>query len=91
MWLFLFTELILFGGLFIVYAVYRFAHPDAFHLAAAELDTFVGTVNTLILLTSSLTVAMSITAVQEGRKGFALHAREHDDHHGPCVPREQVL
>ena len=72
MWLFLFTELILFGGLFIVYAVYRYAHPDAFHLAAVELNTFVGTVNTLILLTSSLTVAMSITAVQEGRKGFAL-------------------
>lgn len=72
MWLFLFTELILFGGLFIVYAVYRYSHPDAFHLAAAELNTFVGTVNTLILLTSSLTVAMSITAIQEGRKGFAL-------------------
>lgn len=72
MWLFLFTELILFGGMFIVYAVYRFSHPDAFHLAAAELDTFVGTVNTIILLTSSLTIAMSITAIQEGRKGFAL-------------------
>jgi cytochrome c oxidase subunit 3 len=72
MWLFLFTELILFGGLFIVYAVYRFSHPAEFHLAAQELDTFVGTVNTIILLTSSLTVAMSITALQEGRKGFAI-------------------
>ena len=72
MWLFLFTELILFGGLFIVYAVYRFSHPDAFHLAAGQLDTFVGTVNTIILLTSSLTAAMSITAIQEGRRGFAM-------------------
>ena len=72
MWLFLFTELILFGGLFIVYAVYRYSHPSEFHLAAQELDTFVGTVNTIILLTSSLTVAMSITALQEGRKGFAI-------------------
>ena len=72
MWLFLFTELILFGGLFIVYAVYRFSHPSEFHLAAQELDTFVGTVNTIILLTSSLTVAMSITALQEGRKGIAI-------------------
>ena len=70
MWLFLFTELILFGGLFIIYAVYRFRIPEEFHLAAAELDTFVGTVNTMILLTSSLTVAMSITALQEGRKGL---------------------
>jgi cytochrome c oxidase subunit 3 len=72
MWLFLFTELILFGGMFIVYAVYRFSHPEQFHLAAMELNTFVGTVNTIILLTSSLTAAMSITAVREGRKGFAL-------------------
>jgi cytochrome c oxidase subunit 3 len=71
MWLFLFTELILFGGLFLVYAVYRFAHPEEFHLAARELDTLVGTVNTMILLTSSLTAAMSITAIQEGRQRFA--------------------
>ena len=72
MWLFLFTELILFGGLFIVYAVYRFKYPAQFQLAATELDTFVGTLNTIILLTSSLTVAMSITAVQEGRRALAM-------------------
>ncbi|MEK6755976.1 MAG: cytochrome c oxidase subunit 3 family protein [Bacteroidota bacterium] len=68
MWLFLFTELILFGGMFIIYAVYRFSYPTEFRLAATELDTLVGTVNTIILLTSSLTVAMSITAIQEGKK-----------------------
>ncbi len=68
MWLFLFSELILFGGLFVVYAVYRFSHPAEFSLAARELDTFVGTVNTMILLTSSLTVAMSITAIRQGRR-----------------------
>jgi len=72
MWLFLFTELILFGGMFIVYAVYRFSHYAEFQLAAKELDTFVGTVNTLILLTSSLTVALSIVALRDGRKGFSL-------------------
>ncbi len=72
MWLFLFTELILFGGMFIVYAVYRFKFPSEFSLAAKELDTFVGTVNTLILLTSSLTVAMSITAIQQDRKRLSL-------------------
>ena len=71
MWLFLFTELILFGGLFIVYAVYRFSHAAEFHLAAKELDTLVGTVNTMILLTSSLTAAMSITAIQQGRQRFS--------------------
>ena len=72
MWLFLFTELILFGGLFIIYAVYRFSHGAEFELAANELDRLVGTVNTIILLTSSLTVAMSITAIQEGKKNLTL-------------------
>ncbi len=72
MWLFLFTELFLFGGLFVVYAVYRFKYPDAFHLAARELDTFVGTVNTLILLTSSLTVALSIAAIRQGKRRLAV-------------------
>jgi cytochrome c oxidase subunit 3 len=72
MWLFLFTELILFGGMFLVYAVYRFQYPEQFRLAASELDTLVGTVNTIILLTSSLTVAMSITALQRGNKTLCL-------------------
>jgi cytochrome c oxidase subunit 3 len=72
MWLFLFTELILFGGLFLVYAVYRFQYGDAFHLAARELDTFVGTVNTIILLTSSLTVALSIIAMRQGKRALAV-------------------
>jgi cytochrome c oxidase subunit 3 len=68
MWLFLFTELILFGGMFLVYAVYRFKFPDEFRLGAHELNDFIGAVNTIILLTSSLTVAMSITAIQQGKK-----------------------
>jgi len=72
LWLFLFSELILFGGMFIIYAVYRFKHPEEFRLAAAELDTFIGTVNTIILLTSSLTVAMSITAIRRGKKYFSM-------------------
>lgn len=72
MWLFIFTEILLFGGLFILYAVYRYMHPGDFHVAAAELDTLVGTVNTLILLTSSLTMAVAIAAIQRGSKSFAL-------------------
>jgi cytochrome c oxidase subunit 3 len=73
MWLFIFTELLLFGGLFIVYAVYRFKNPVAFHLAGQELDTFVGTLNTVILLISSMTVAMSITAIQTANKRRAIN------------------
>lgn len=73
MWLFIFTELLLFGGLFIVYSVYRFKNPVAFHLAAEELDTSIGTLNTIILLISSMTVAMSITAVRLGNKRRAIN------------------
>jgi len=72
MWLFLFTEMLLFGGLFVVYSVYRFRNNIAFHLAAEELSVFIGTINTIILLISSATIAMSITAIQKKNKKFAL-------------------
>jgi cytochrome c oxidase subunit III len=72
MWLFLFTEMLLFGGLFVVYTVYRYRNPEAFHLAAEELSVFIGTINTIILLVSSTTIAMSITAIQRKNKKFAL-------------------
>jgi cytochrome c oxidase subunit 3 len=72
MWLFIFTELLLFGMLFVIYAVYRYKNPVAFQLAGEELDVVIGTLNTLILLVSSATVAMSITAIQKGKKKLAL-------------------
>jgi cytochrome c oxidase subunit 3 len=65
MWLFLFTELLLFGGLFFLYSVYRFTHQQDFHIAAKELNTLIGTFNTAILLTSSLTMALAIAAIQK--------------------------
>jgi len=72
MWIFIFTELLLFGGLFIVYSVYRYLNPMAFHLAAEELDPFIGTVNTVILLVSSMTIAMAITSIQLKKKKLTL-------------------
>ncbi len=72
MWLFLYTEMLLFGALFVVYSVYRYKNSEAFHLAAEELDTAVGTINTIILLISSATIAMSITAIQLNNKKLAL-------------------
>ncbi|HER08296.1 MAG TPA: cytochrome c oxidase subunit 3 family protein [Bacteroides sp.] len=72
MWLFIFTELLLFGGLFVVYSVYRYLHSQAFHLAARELDVFTGTLNTVILLVSSMTVAMSTTAIRKKDKRTTL-------------------
>jgi len=72
MWLFLLSEILLFGGLFILYSTYRYKNPIAFHLAAWELNRVLGTLNTLILLTSSLTMALSIYFIQKGnRKGSA--------------------
>lgn len=72
MWLFLFTELLLFGGMFILYSVYRFTHPNEFHIAAKELNTIIGTFNTAILLTSSLTMALSIAAIQRQQKTLSI-------------------
>lgn len=73
MWLFLFTEILLFGGLFIVYFVYRSTNGEAFLNASYELNVTMGTINTIILITSSMTVAMSITALQKGNEKFAIN------------------
>lgn len=72
MWLFLFTELLLFGGLFLIYSVYRFQYGDAFRISAMELNVGVGTLNTIVLLTSSLTVAIAITALQKGNRFLSM-------------------
>lgn len=72
MWLFLFTELLLFGGMFFLYSVYRFMNVEAFHVAAKELNTLIGCFNTAILLTSSLTMALSITAIQKDNKNLSI-------------------
>jgi cytochrome c oxidase subunit 3 len=72
MWLFLLSEILLFGGLFILYSVYRFKNPSAFHLAAEELNRPFGAINTLILITSSLTMALSISSVKRGDRKWSL-------------------
>jgi len=66
MWLFLLSEILLFGGMFILYSAYRYKNPVDFHHASGELDVILGTLNTFILLTSSLTMAISISAIQRG-------------------------
>jgi cytochrome c oxidase subunit 3 len=68
MWLFLYSEIILFGGLFVLYAVYFHMYPDDFVTGGKKLDRVIGAVNTIILLISSFTVAASITAIAEKRK-----------------------
>ncbi|MGA2380079.1 MAG: cytochrome c oxidase subunit 3 family protein [Spirochaetia bacterium] len=68
MWLFLLSEILIFGGLFLVYAMYRAKHPADFHAASMELSRFDGTLNTTILLTSSLTAVLAIFSLQELNK-----------------------
>jgi len=72
MWLFLFTELLLFGGLFLLYSVYLHRYPAAFASGGKQLDWVLGTANTVILLTSSLFAAMSVTALQRGEQRRAV-------------------
>jgi cytochrome c oxidase subunit 3 len=68
MWLFLFTELILFGGLFLLYAVYLARYPHEFAIGGKELNVVFGAINTVVLLTSSLLAAMAVTAIQRDQK-----------------------
>jgi cytochrome c oxidase subunit 3 len=72
MWLFILSELILFGGMFILYAAHRYKNPADFHHASKELDVILGTLNTIILLTSSLCIAASITAVKKGQRTLSI-------------------
>jgi cytochrome c oxidase subunit 3 len=65
MWVFLATEVLFFGGLFLAYVVYRHAYYEAFAVGSAHTDLFYGTANTAILLTSSLTMALAVHAAQE--------------------------
>ncbi len=68
MWVFLVTEVLLFGGLFVAYAVYRSNHPEIFEYAHRFLNRFWGGVNTVVLICSSLTMAWAVRAAQLGQK-----------------------
>jgi cytochrome c oxidase subunit 3 len=72
MWLFILSEILLFGGLFILYSAYRYKNPVDFHHASRELDVILGTFNTIILLTSSLSMAASISALQRGQRKLSM-------------------
>jgi cytochrome c oxidase subunit 3 len=72
MWLFLFTEVLLFGALFIAYAVFLNHYTWEFSDGSHSLNKLLGGANTVILLTSSLTMALSIAGVHRGDKRFAL-------------------
>ena len=64
MWVFLATEVLFFGGALMVYSLYRGWYPEAFAVASHELDIVLGTVNTVVLIGSSLTMALAVHAAQ---------------------------
>ena len=64
MWLFLSTEILLFGGMFVAYGIFRVMYPELYDEASLQLDTALGAANTLVLLLSSLTMAWAIRGAQ---------------------------
>lgn len=70
MWLFLATEVLLFAGLFVSYAVFRMLYPEAWQNGSHYLDWRWGALNTIILLVSSYTIAMSIHNAQKNQQGW---------------------
>ena len=67
MWLFLATEILFFGDLFMGYAVFHLLHPQAFSEAVKQTNLLCGSINAALLLTSGLTMVLGVTAIQTGR------------------------
>jgi cytochrome c oxidase subunit 3 len=68
MWLFLVTEIMLFGGLFVGYIIFRSLYPEMFHEASQHLNKIMGGTNTIVLLFSSLTMALAIGKAQRNER-----------------------
>jgi len=73
MWLFLATEVMMFGGLFFTYSLYRWRFHDAYIAGSQHLNFWMGTANTFVLLFSSLTMAMAVHAAAEQKKGWVVN------------------
>jgi cytochrome c oxidase subunit 3 len=68
MWIFIGTEILLFGGLFCAYAMYRTVYPEAFLASSRHMDVTIGTINTFVLLVSSVFVALALAFIRRGRE-----------------------
>ena len=71
MWTFLVTEILFFGGLFAAYGVYRSLYPEAFRASSHTLSIQLGTFNTVVLIASSLTMALAVRGGQTGKGKLA--------------------
>jgi cytochrome c oxidase subunit 3 len=72
MWLLLVTEVLMFGGLFVGYGIFRGLYPEMFHEAHEMLNVKLGALNTVVLIVSSLTMALAVNATQTGKRTRAL-------------------
>src|SRR5437764_15496089 len=72
MWIFLVTEVLMFGGLFVAYGIFRGLYTEMFHEAHKMLAVNMGALNTVVLITSSLTMALAVSATQKGKKSQAI-------------------
>lgn len=70
MWVFLVNEVMFFGGLFMCYIMYRYWYPDAYLAASMQLDWKLGAANTVVLILSSVTMAMAVWASKDGKKNL---------------------
>lgn len=68
MWVFLVTEMMFFGGMFLAYTLYRSRYPQAFASASNHLDITLGTINTAVLILSSFTMALAVYCTQVGKR-----------------------
>jgi cytochrome c oxidase subunit 3 len=68
MWAFLITEIMFFGGMFLLYLIYRGSYPQTFAQASNHMDIILGTINTTVLIASSLTVVLSVHAAHDGKQ-----------------------
>ncbi len=69
-WTFLATEVLLFGALFTAYTVFRLKYPEMFYEQHLKLNRVLGTVNTVVLISSSLLVALGVNAIRRGKARF---------------------
>jgi cytochrome c oxidase subunit III len=69
MWIFLITEVMLFGGLFSAYTVYRMSDPQAFDAGSSHMEIWLGATNTAVLLCSSFTMALAVWSAEAGKTG----------------------
>ena len=67
-WLFLVTEVMMFGGLFVAYGLFRTLYPGDFHAAHLHLDRVMGALNTVVLICSSLSMALGVHYAQKNQK-----------------------